>query len=75
MLSKAIDFLESLPAVIVELKMMQREGKYVYTIFAKTEKGFIETFQLRGSFLYHFKRAIHGKPVTEELLYKFYEQK
>lgn len=72
MLASAIEFLENLPSEIIELKLMKRDGNFVYTIFAKTGKG-IETFQLRGSSLYHFNR--NGKEVIEELLFKFYEKK
>lgn len=73
MLSKAIAFLEELPAVILRVRLMKREDGRVYTIEAKTTQGKVELFQLRGRTLYH--HVVHlGKPVEEKVLFQFSEQ-
>ncbi|MFN6689039.1 hypothetical protein ACK4CH_04000 [Enterococcus gallinarum] len=73
MLSKAIAFLEKLPAVVLHARLMKREEGRVYTIEAKTAQGKVELFQLRGRTLYH--HVVHlGKPIEEKVLFQFSEQ-
>lgn len=73
MLSKAIDYLEKMPATVMQVRMRKRGENYVYSIEAKTERGRVETFQLRGRTLYH--HIFHlGKQTEEKVLFQFSEQ-
>lgn len=53
--------------------MRKRGENYVYSIEAKTERGRVETFQLRGRTLYHHIFNL-GKPTEEKVLFQFSEQ-
>ena len=73
MLSKAIKYLEDMPAIVVRIRLMKRGDVRVYTIEAKTNSGIVEIFQLRGRTLYHHDFDI-GKRVEEKVLFQFSEQ-
>jgi hypothetical protein len=73
MLSKAIAYLENRPAIIMQVRLRKRGENYVYSIEAKTERGRVETFQLRGRTLYHHIFHI-GNQTEEKILYQFSEQ-
>lgn len=73
MLSKAIAYLENRPAIIMQVCLRKRGENYVYSIEAKTERGRVETFQLRGRTLYHHIFRI-GNQTEEKILYQFSEQ-
>lgn len=73
MLSKAIAYLESKSTEVLYVRQMDREGRKVYKIEAKTTKGKTELFQLRGLSHWHHKVTL-GKGIEENLIFTFSEQ-